>query len=326
MRPLKILTWHTDGRYLANLSRAPHTFYLLSKPGRPPGYAGRHEQASWGPNVHDMPVDQVRQGQFDCIVFQDRSHFEKDQFEFLTASQRALPRIYLEHAPPSGHPTDERHVVDDPDVLLVHVSHFNALMWDGGRTPSLVIEHGVMVPEGIDWQGELDTGLVIVDDLARCGRRLGADIFAESRRRVALELAGSGARELGGLADIAPGRLPALAARYRYLFHPVRYASLNLSVLEAMMIGMPVVALATAEMSTIIDNGVSGFIDTHPCALVTHMQELARNRALASALGAQARRIARERFGIARFTADWDGALRHVTGTRRHSYGARQAA
>ena len=325
MRPLKILTWLTHGSYLYYLSQAPHEFYVLSKPERPPGYGGRQGQYPWGPNVHDMPVDQVKQAQFDCIVFQDDIQFQRDQFEILSASQRKLPRIYIEYDPPRGHPTDTRHPVDDPDVLLVHVTPFNALMWDSGRTPTQVIEHGVKVPENVAWSGELDSGLVILNELAQRGRRLGVDVFEESRAQVALELIGKGAAQLGGAGEIEYARLPAFAARYRYLFNPTRYTSLSLAMLEAMMIGMPVVALATTEIATVIENGVSGFIDTRPCRLVTHMQELARNPALARSLGAQARRTARERFGIERFSADWDGALRHVTGTRRPSYGLMRA-
>ena len=322
MRPLKVLTWHTHGSYLYYLSQAPHDFYVLSKPGRPPGYAGRSGHLPWGRNVHDMPVAEARHCQFDCIVFQDDAQFETDQFEFLTPSQRALPRIYIEHDPPREHPTDTAHPVDDPDVLLVHVTHFNALMWDSGRSPTLVIEHGVKLPEGVAYSGELDSGLVIVNNLEQRGRRLGADLFAEARSQVPLELIGMAAQELGGLGEVEHGLLPAFAARYRFLFNPIRYTSLGLAVIEAMMIGMPIVALATTEMATVIDNGESGFIDTNLCTLVAHMRELARNPALARALGAQARRRAQERFGIGRFAADWDGALRHVTGSRRPSYGA----
>ena len=315
MRPLNILTWHTHGSYLYYLTRSPHQFYVLSKPGRPPGYGGRCGQMQWGDHVHDLPVDRARDQQFDCIVFQDDAQFEKDQYEFLSAAQRALPRIYIEHDPPRGHPTDTRHPVDDPNVLLVHVTHFNDLMWDSGRTPTRVIEHGVVVPDGVEYRGELDTGLVIVNHLALRGRRLGADIFCTARRQVALDLVGMAAEELGGLGEIAHAELPAFAARYRFLFNPIRYTSLGLAVIEAMMIGMPVVALATTEMATAIDNAESGYIDTDLATLVAHMRELARNPALARQLGATARRRARERFGIARFCSDWNAALAEVTGT-----------
>ncbi len=316
MRALNILTWHTHGSYLYYLTQAPHQFHVLSKPGRPPGYGGRSGQMRWGGNVHDLPTTEARHRQFDCIIFQDDAQFEKDQYEFLTAAQRALPRIYIEHDPPREHPTDTRHPVDDPNVLLVHVTHFNDLMWDSGRTPTRVVEHGVMVPDGVEYRGELAGGLVVVNHLARRGRRLGADIFCRAREHVALDLVGMGATELGGLGEVPHAELPAFAARYRFLFNPIRYTSMGLAVIEAMMVGMPIVGLATTEMATAIEHGQSGFIDTNLAKLVDYMQALQRDPALARQLGANARKRARERFGIGRFCADWNAALAEATGIR----------
>jgi hypothetical protein len=314
MRPLKVLTWHTHGSYLYYLSQAPHEFYVLSKPDRPPGYGGRCGHIPWGRNVHDMPVDQVRDYAFDCIVFQDLRQYRHDQHALLSARQRALPRIYVEHNAPQAHPTDTPHPVDDPDMLLVHVTHYNALMWDCGSAAVRVIEHGVRIPDGVTYRGDLARGLVAVNHLGRRGRRLGADIFRDARARVPLDLVGMDAEALGGLGEVEHAALPAFAAQYRFLFSPVRYGSLSLAVIEAMMIGMPVVALATAEMATVIENGESGFIDTNPARLLSEMQELVRDPALARRLGQRARQRALQRFGIERFAADWDAAMRHVCG------------
>jgi hypothetical protein len=314
MRRLNVLTWHTHGSYLYYLSQAPHEFYVLSKPGRPPGYGGRCGNIPWGDNVHDLPAEEARNQEFDCILFQDDPQWDTDQYELLTPAQRTLPRIYLEHDPPREHPTDTRHPVDDPNVLLVHVTPFNALMWDSGRTPSRVVEHGVMIPPQVHYRGELERGLVITNHLARRGRRLGADLFVQAREQVPLDLIGMGAGELGGLGEIEHAQLPSFAARYRFLFSPIRYTSLGLAVIEAMMTGLPVVALATTEMATVIDNGVSGFTDTDPAVLVERMRDLLHSPGLARALGMGARKRALERFHIDRFSADWDAALRHVTG------------
>jgi hypothetical protein len=314
MRRLNVLTWHTHGSYLYYLSQAPHEFYVLSKPGCPPGYGGRCGHMPWGDNVHDLPVQAARERQFDCILFQDDHQWEKDQYEFLSAVQRALPRIYLEHDPPRAHPTDSVHLIDDPNVLLVHVTPFNELMWDNGRTPTRVIEHGVLVPDGVAYRGDLARGLVITNHLDRRGRRMGPDLFLKVREQLPLELIGMAAEELGGVGEVAHAQVPAFAARYRFLFSPIRYSSLGLAVIEAMMIGMPIVALATAEMATVIENGVSGYADTNLATLVGQMHELLRSPALARELGQGARRRARARFSIERFSADWDAALRDVTG------------
>lgn len=313
MRRLRVLTWHTHGSYLYYLSHAPHDFYVLSRPGRPPGYGGRCGHHPWGDNVHDMPAAQARTQQFDCILFQDDHQWERDQYELLSPAQRALPRIYLEHDPPLAHPTETRHPVDDPNVLLVHVTPFNALMWDSGRTPVRVIEHGVTAPSGIAWNGELARGLVVSNNLGRRGRRMGPDLFLAARRSVPLDLVGMAARELDGLGEVEHGQLFAFAARYRFLFSPIRYSSLGLSVIESMMIGIPVVALATTEMATVIDDGVSGFADTRVEVLCERMQTLLRDPGLARELGQRGRERARARFSIERFSRDWDAALRLVT-------------
>ncbi|MFC3458919.1 glycosyltransferase family 4 protein [Massilia haematophila] len=314
MRRLKVLTWHTHGSYLYYLSQAPHEFFVLSKPGRPPGYGGRCGHIPWGDNVHDLPLANVRGQEFDCILFQDDHQWEKDQYEFLTPAQRALPRIYLEHDPPRAHPTDTPHLVDDPNVLLVHVTPFNALMWDNGRTPTRVIEHGVLVPDGVRYRGELARGLVISNHLGRRGRRMGPDLFLRARAELPLDLVGMAAEELGGIGEIEHARLPAFAAHYRFLFSPIRYSSLGLSVIEAMMVGMPVVALATAEMATVIEDGANGYSDTRFERLGECMRELLRSPSLARDIGQAGRRRAQERFSIERFSADWDAALRYVTG------------
>jgi hypothetical protein len=314
MRPLKILTWHTHGSYLYYLTQAPHRFYVVSKPGRPAGYGGRYGQFPWGDNVVDMPTDQIRRQEFDCILFQDDHQYFKDQYELLSPAQRSLPRIYLEHDTPRANPTDMAHPVDDPNVLLVHVTHFNALMWDNGRTPVRVIEHGVVAPAA-QYRGDLPCGLAVVNHLAGRGRRLGADVFEQVRQRVPLDLVGMDAEAVGGLGEISHARLPAFMAGYRFLFNPIRYTSLGLAVIEAMMVGLPVVALATAEMVTVIEHGKSGFIGTDVGMLVQCMQQLLHQPELARALGAQARKRALERFAIERFVADWNSALAEVTGS-----------
>ncbi|HEV2609373.1 MAG TPA: glycosyltransferase family 4 protein [Noviherbaspirillum sp.] len=313
-KKLKILTWHTHGSYLYYLTQSPHDFYVLSKPDRPPGYGGRHGHIPWGDNVIDMPVDRVKDEQFDCILFQDDDQYLKDQHIYLTEDQRRLPKIYLEHDTPREHPTDMPHPVDDPSILLVHVTPFNALMWDNRRTPTRIIEHGVVVPDDARYDGGRPRGLAVVNHLARRGRRLGGDVYRRVHEKVPLELAGMGADEMpGGVGEVLHAQLPAFMAQYRFFFNPIRYTSLGLAVIEAMMVGLPVVALATTEMATVIDNGVSGYADTDIDKLIEHMHRLLADPREARALGDNGRRYALERFGIRRFADDWDAAFRLVT-------------
>jgi glycosyltransferase involved in cell wall biosynthesis len=312
-RPLRILTWHVHGNYLYYLTQVPHDWYVLSKPGRPPGYAGRAGQLPWGENVHDLPVDRIGEMQFDCIVFQHHQHWLVDQHELLAEWQKKLPRIYLEHDPPQEHPTNTLHPVQDPEALIVHVTHFNDLMWDNGITPSRVIEHGVVVPPGVRYSGEKAEGIAVVNNMRKRGRRLGADLFREARTEIPLALIGMDAESEGGLGEVRNVDVPDFVSRYRFFFHTCRYTSLGLAACEAMMIGMPVVAPATTEMATVIRSGVNGYVDTNRRALVEAMRELLRDRGLAARWGAAARDTALKRFAIERFVGDWMSTLEDVT-------------
>lgn len=285
MRPLRILTWHVHGSYLFYLVQSAHQFFLPIKPAKPEGYGGRAAGFPWPDNVHDVPAEEVKDIELDCIIFQSRKNYLEDQYEILSEKQRRLPRIYLEHDPPREHPTDTKHIVDDPNVLLVHVTHFNRLMWDNGRSPTRVIEHGVLIPKGVSYSGEIERGLVVVNGLTKRSRRVGADVFQDVRERVPLELVGMGSEDAGGMGEVGHDAIHAFAARHRFFFNPIRYTSLGLAVCEAMMLGMPVVGLATTEMVRTVQNDVSGYVDTEVNTLIAYMQQLLREPEKARKLG-----------------------------------------
>ena len=322
-RRLRILTWHVHGSYLYYLTHVPHDFYIPVRPGRPAGYGGRAGSFPWPDNLHEVPADELRELELDCVLYQSALHYLKDGPELLSDEQLALPAIYLEHDPPREHPTDTRHPVDDSSILLVHVTPFNALMWDSGDTPTRVIEHGVTIPDDARYSGELDRGIAVVNNLASRGRRLGSDVFVEARSRVPLDLVGMRSEELGGLGEVQPPELARFAARYRFFFNPIRYTSLGLAICEAMMAGMPIIGLATTELVTVVENGESGWIDTKLEPLIEHMNALLTSPAEARRLGEGARRTAEERFGIERFARDWAEAFAFVTGTSAPRHAAR---
>src|SRR5690606_26753381 len=158
MQRLKVFTWHIHGSYLYYLSGIPHDIYLPVKKGgdtKSNGYFGRTPNYDWPASVHEVPISEIRKMQFDCILYQASDNYTRDQYDILTPEQRRLPKIFLEHDPPRLHPTDTRHIVDDPDVLVVHVTHFNNLMWHCGKSKTKVIEHGVPEREEPLYRGDI---------------------------------------------------------------------------------------------------------------------------------------------------------------------------
>ncbi|GAA4323675.1 glycosyltransferase family 4 protein [Pigmentiphaga soli] len=301
------------GNYLYYLSQVPHDFYVVTRPGNPPGYAGLGGGLPWGPNVHEVPWDQVGERDFDCVLFQSRQPYLEDRHRLLSPRQQELPFVYIEHDPPQAHPTNTSHWFQEEHGLLVHVTPFNALMWDSGQTPTRVIEHGVLLPPGVAYRGDLPRGIAVVNHLRRRGRRLGADVFEALRAQAPLDLIGMDSESMGGLGEISNTGVAEFVSRYRFFFNPIRYTSLGLSVVEAMMAGVPVVGLATTELATVIDNGVNGYVDTRLDRLADAMQELLADPELARDWGEAGRLYAMERFGIERFVDDWMAALALVT-------------
>lgn len=338
-RPLRVLTWHVHGSYLSYLARIPHELHLAVRPGRPEGYGGRSAGFEWPETVVEVPAEQVSEQEWDVVLTQSRRNLCEDLPALLGPDRlHEVAHVHLEHDPPPGWPNDARHPLADhaetygTDPLLVHCTPFNELMWDAAGLRTAVVEHGVTVSAGLTATGELARGVAVVNNLARRGRRLGADVFVALRQAAPVDLAGMASCDFGGAEDGVLGDLPLAAlhrtvATYRVFVNPIRYTSLGLAVCEAMMIGLPVVGLATTEMATAVQNGRTGYVDTRPQVLADHLRRLVADRAEAAELGAAARVLASERFGIERFARDWSTVLTdeaaRLARQPHHSAGAR---
>jgi hypothetical protein len=314
-RRLKILSWHIHGSYLYYLSQANFEIYLPTHEKKTEGYIGRGTTFPFGDNVIEVPAGEVKDLSLDCILFQTPSNYLIDQYEILSEQQRQLPRIYLEHDPPQEVPTNTRHTVNDHDITIVHVTHFNRLMWDCGETPTRVIDHGV-TPPGAAYTGKYQKGIVVINNLNERGRRLGLDLFLEARKHVPLDLVGMDTKKLGGLGEILHPQLPEFIKDYRFFYNPIRYTSLGLAVIEAMMVGLPVVGLATTEMVTVVRDGHSGVLHTDPGYLIEQMQHLLEDGERALMLGTEGKKVALQRFDINRFAKDWYNTVLEVAGKK----------
>lgn len=302
-RRLRILTWHVHGNYLYALHHVPHDFVVPGLEHSLAGYGALGTRIPWGDNLIQVPADELCHMQFDCILYQARQNLE-DARLLLTDQQRALPSVYLEHNPPEPHPTDTRHPFQHPRGMMVHVTPFNAVMWDNDDMPVQIVEHAVP-DHGVTYDGSLSRGIVVANHLARRGRRIGRDIFEHMRLHTPLDLIGMDAETLGGAGEIPNMNVAAYMARYRYFFSPIRYASLGLSLVEAMLCGLPIVGFATTELPTVVTNGREGYIDTRLDRLVDVARQLNAEPDLARAWGRAARARALQRFGMERFIADW---------------------
>lgn len=317
MRPLKILCWGIHGAYQNALAQVPHEWYLPTKPGAPEGYGGRGNPADWPPNVRDVPAGQVRDLPLDLVIYQTPKNLLEDGPELLGERRRELPSIYLEHNTPMLSPVETRHPVDDPGILIVHVTHYNRVMWEHGGSPTRVIEHSVAIDPEARYTGRIERGIMVVNNPHKRGRKTGFDLFEAARAAVPIDAVGIGTEEVGGLGDIPYRRLHKATAEYRFLFSPMRYTSLPLAVVEGMTVGMPIVALATTELPRVLENGRTGYVSCDLDELIEGMKHLLADPSAARRMGDRAREVARERFGMERFIRDWNAAFEHAIALRQ---------
>lgn len=307
---MRILTWHVHGSYLYYLTRnSPHDFFLVVGDN---GSGGRGRVFPFGSNVSEVFVEDISLDDYDCILYQSRQNWISRK-RIIEPSGQRIPQIYLEHDLPLGSPTEQTHPAAFSAATIVHVTPFNALMWDCGDAEIVVIDHGVSLMEPAKANCAIPLGVSAVNNICRSGRRAGPDILRYVRDAgIGVDLVGANSEELGGKGEVRPPDLPFFLSNYRFYFNPCRYTSLNLAVIEAMAVGLPIVGLATTEMASVVTSGVNGFIDTDPAKLITSMRRLIEDQDLALELGANARQIAEERFSIARFTNDWNSLFETV--------------
>ncbi|MFB9070451.1 glycosyltransferase [Citricoccus parietis] len=102
----------------------------------------------------------------------------------------------------------------------------------------------------------------------------------------------------------------ALAA-HRVYFHPYRWTSLGLALLEAMTLGMPVLALSTTEAPRAVPPA-AGLLSNDLGELAHRGRQWLQDPELAARSGTAARAHALDRYGLERFLADWDALIGRV--------------
>jgi glycosyltransferase involved in cell wall biosynthesis len=308
---VNVVLWHVHGSWTTALVQGPHTYLLPVLPDRGPDGRGRARSWEWPESAVELSPEELRDAAIDVALLQ-RPH-EAELLERWTGRRpgRDLPAVYVEHNAPQGRIAEMRHpFADRDDLVLAHVTNFNDLFWDAGSTRTTVIEHGVVDP-GYRYTGELAEAAVAINEPGRRWRVTGTDLLPRLNHEVTLRLFGIGAAELGGVENLEQERLHTEMARRRAYLHPIRWTSLGLSLIEAMHLGMPVVALATTEAVEAVPPG-AGFTSTRVDSLAAALHNYMADPELARRHGEEARRVALERFNLERFLSDWDGLLEEV--------------
>lgn len=328
---MRILMWHVHGSWTTAFVQGAHDVILPVDAQRGPDGRGRARTWDWPERVREVPVEELKSVDFDCVILQRPHEAELCKQWTGRVPGADVPALFLEHNAPEGQAATSRHpLADQRDIPIIHVTHFNRLMWDCGAAPTAVVEHGVIDP-GYRYTGEESSLASVVNEPVRRGRVVGTDLLLEvaarqTSERRPLDVYGMGMRELAAAA--AAAGLPEWASRlhddlpqhvlldclprHRAYLHVCRWTSLGLSLIEAMLLGMPVLALDTTEASAAVPPD-AGLVSSDFGALLRRADHWIDDPESARAAGQAARRQALRRYGIPRFLADWDRLLERAT-------------
>ena len=320
---MNILIWHVHGSWTTAFVQGSHEYLLPVTPDRGADGLGRARTWDWPASAREVTPAQLRTEDVDVVVLQRSRDLELVREWLGREAGRDLPAVFLEHNAPDGAVPDTPHpLADRDDIPIAHVTYFNRLFYDNGRAPTTVVEHGIVDP-GERYTGELARAAVVTNEPVRRGRTVGADLLPGLAAVAPVDVFGMGLAGLHQRYGLDPDRVAlhddppqavmhAELARRRVYVHPVRWTSLGLSLLEAMHLGLPVVALATTEVVEAVP-AEAGVLSTRPGVLWDAVRTYLHDEDAARLAGKAARAAALERYGLPRFLSDWDALLEEVT-------------
>ncbi|KUI15816.1 glycosyl transferase [Mycobacterium sp. GA-1285] len=313
--PRSVLLWHVHGSWTESFVAGRHRCVLPVNKERDAhgrGLCGRN----W-PRAQEVSCDDLYDQHIDLVVLQRPEEIELASRWLGRRPGVDVPAVYVEHNAPRPFPVDSVHpVADRNDIPIVHVTDFNRLMWNNGGAPTRVITHGIADP-GLLYRGDIGAAATMINEPCRRWRTVGADLLATFGETVPIDVWGIGTEVLSecvrsprvrGRGDVPTAALLPEVARRRVFLHTARWTSLGLSLIEAMFMGMPVVAVAST-MAPLVVPPEAGVVSADIDTLSRALSAFVADRAAASAAGKAARDFAMAQFGIDRFLAQWDDLI-----------------
>jgi hypothetical protein len=318
---VRILMWDVHGGYTDSLVAGTHDYLFLRRDKSGRGGLARYGNSAPN-NAYEVTADELHDQPPHLVLLQRLEEIELCAEHLGRRPGRDLPAIFLEHNTPKTDVPLTRHpLADAPSVLVVHVTHFNQLFWDCGRTRTRVIEHGVADP-GLRYTGRLPRLAFVVNEPVRRWRVTGTDLltnfadFDVDAYGIDADLLPEAMRpahqRVSFAGNLKPNQLYDAMAERRVYLHLNRWTSLGLSLIQAMLLGMPVVVLDATEASRAVPDA-AGARSSDITELVTAARRLLADPTEAQRRGLIARHAALERYGLPRFLHDWDLAFKEAS-------------
>ena len=314
---MRILTFNWHEAYICLLAKTGHQFDVVER-FKGGSLAWFYETRPLPPNVQIVKEatarHRLRRRGYDAVICQTVQ-------DAVWAREWPVPKILVLHnqltteialgghtVDPAAHRAElETLVAATPDLRLVFISERKQRDW---ALPGRVIAPGIDLTDYGGYAGDAAAVLRVGNFMRRRDLMLGFTAQQEILAGLPSTLLGLNEPEDGGRFTTSWDDLRACFRSHRvYLNTTVEgyEDGYNLSMLEAMATGMPVVA--TANATSPIRDGENGYVSEDRAYLTACLRRLLDDRDLATQLGQTARDTVSQQFPIAGFVHGWNAAL-----------------
>ncbi|MBI2896554.1 MAG: glycosyltransferase family 4 protein [Deltaproteobacteria bacterium] len=309
---VRLLTFNSHEAYVYDLARLGLPMdVVVDLPG--------HHVLGWDERMRPCPSGVRRIGMLDAARAAYNCIIAHNVTDLLMVKTISAPKILVLHSSLAGRIRQEGARLNAAEMTamvrdylaiikgtLVVVSEMKRASWG---LPAIVIPGAVDLDDYRGYRGEIPRGLRVANAIEQKKEYLNWSLHEAVFRDLPCELVGHNP-ELGIVAAQSWEALKELYRSHRFYVHTAAAGledGYNLSLLEAMATGMPVVV--SAHGSSPIVTGENGFVSDDPEVLRAGVRELLGNLDLARTMGQRARETARNRFPMSRFVDSWREAL-----------------
>lgn len=318
---LNILTFNWHEGYIYLLSKTGHNFDIVER--EKGGYNG------WMYQFRPLPEncrlvtlseaqERLRQGGYDLII----CHNMLDLYD-VTISR--LPKILIFHTKPTGlfdskgeitsvseYMKNIQRLISSEDIIeFVFVSQSKQKLWG---IEGKVILPGIDSTEFLQYKGDEPTVLMVGHFLREKAREFGySELLDETLKGFSVTTMGINPFMENARLSQNWDDLKEQYAQKRLYFNVLGEHlddGYNLSMLEAMATGMPVVSIPNST-SPLVD-GVNGFVSGDIFYLRRVIKQLLDDRDFAEEIGEKGKQIVLERFSIQSFIERWNSLFRSI--------------
>jgi len=307
--PMDILCINQNEAFQFDLAKTGHNFYYIQP----------QKTRLWDTNIRPKPSncyflkgvdlkDQLKQDmQFDLILCQNKF----TQFGLLMeiSKQISCPIILMENNL-SDHKIDP-YVIEAANNQeynhYVFNSNFlaNSCGLDKEDDDVSVIDFGIDIGDFGDWNGKYDTVCGVVKDDKDLDHITGLNIFGEMVGDFQVDVA----RPTDNNKNIV-----SMYKTCGVFLNTSQWIINPRHLLEAMATGCPVVTTDTANISSIVEHGVNGYVTNDINDMKTYLKTILEDREVAKKLGNAARETIANKFCMSQFLNKWNKLFTNCVG------------